>query len=79
VTVDENPTGSFECICGEMFPSEMALADHAREAHGVLDADEVETYSCPECGSTFATFADLREHWPAHGDAPDRPGHAASA
>ncbi len=79
MTVQEMPTGSFVCICGLTFPSEMSLADHAREVHGSLDPDEIETYVCPECQSSFATFAQLREHWPAHGGSPDLPGHAASA
>jgi hypothetical protein len=72
----EPPSGSFVCICGESFPTEMALEDHAREAHGALRPDDVEAYECPECRSVFGTFAELREHWPSHGTAPDRPGHA---
>jgi hypothetical protein len=79
MALQEMPTGSFICVCGESFPSEMALEDHAREAHSALDPDEVETYVCPECGSNFGTFAQLREHWEAHGDAPNLPGHASSA
>ena len=79
MAVQEMPTGSFICICGLAFPTEMALEDHAREEHGTLDPEDVESYVCPECASVFATFAQLREHWPSHGDAPDRPGHAASA
>ena len=72
---DENPTGSYVCICGESFASEMALEDHARETHAA-DAEDVEGFLCPECKSTFATFEQYREHWPSHGEAPDRPGHA---
>lgn len=75
---DDTPTGSFVCVCGESFPSEMALEDHARETHRARGADEVEAYTCPECGSTFASFRQLREHWPAHGEAPAEPGHAGS-
>ena len=75
----EMPTGSFVCICGEAFGSEMQLEDHAREAHAAAGADEVEAFTCPECGSSFGTFAQLREHWPAHGESPDRPGHGTSA
>jgi hypothetical protein len=73
---DDTPTGSYVCICGQGFPSEMALEDHARQAHGAAEPGEVESYECPECHSTFATFKQLREHWPAHGDAPRSPGHA---
>ena len=72
---DDTPTGSFVCICGESFSSEMALEEHAREAHGST-LDDVEGFTCPECQSSFATFEQLKEHWPAHGEAPDRPGHA---
>jgi hypothetical protein len=72
----EMPTGSVVCICGKQFNNEMQLEDHAREAHGTLDADEVVEYQCPECESTFATLDQLRAHWPSHGEPPDRPGHA---
>jgi hypothetical protein len=73
---DGIPAGSYLCICGASFASEMALEDHARRAHGALRADEVEAFECPECHSTFATFAELRDHWPAHGEPPGTPGHA---
>lgn len=73
---DDTPTGSYVCVCRESFPTEMALEEHAREVHGASGADDIEQYECPECHSVFGTFKELREHWPAHGDAPDRPGHA---
>jgi uncharacterized C2H2 Zn-finger protein len=76
---DDIPVSSAVCICGAEFKSEQELQDHAREAHGVLDADEVQQFQCPECGSTFGTYDQLKDHWPAHGAAPDRPGHARSA
>jgi hypothetical protein len=53
----------------------MELEDHARQAHGSTEPGEVEAFVCPECQSTFGTFAQLRDHWPAHGEAPNRPGH----
>jgi hypothetical protein len=76
MALDEAPVGSHVCICGESFPSEMELEDHARQVHGVNEPGEVEGFVCPECGSTFGNFPQLREHWAAHGEAPERPGHA---
>ena len=78
MTADPMPTASLTCVCGQEFKSEMELEDHAREAHGAMNADDVLEFKCPECGSVFGTYAQLAEHWPSHGAVPDRPGHGSS-
>ncbi|HVL82058.1 MAG TPA: C2H2-type zinc finger protein [Actinomycetota bacterium] len=72
MTMEEMPTASFVCRCGEEFTSEQALQEHAREAHGAMDTDEVAPLVCPECQASFGTPEQLAEHQGSHGTHSER-------